>query len=111
AGDVGEIAASAMLTALRLAGCPTRVHEEKRRLCGHGLGPDPLPAITLEEIVDNVVATFHKRLSARISSWVALPDQHLLDGATVLGRFLGGDIGFFLLVLEAAVPVVGVHRD
>src|SRR5216683_3521302 len=42
---------------------------------------------------------------------MALPDQYLLDSMPLLGRVLGSDIGLFLLVLEAAVPIVGVHGD
>ena len=42
---------------------------------------------------------------------MTLPDQHLVDRAALFSRFLGSNVGLFLLVLQDAVAVVRVHRD
>src|SRR5215471_7507684 len=111
AGDISQITARAVLASLRLTRRSAGVHEEERRVGRHRLRLDPSAATTLEQIVDDVIATLNDRLRARIFSWMTLPDQHLLDPVALLRRILRSDVGLFILFLQATVAIVGVHRD
>ena len=111
AGDVGEIAAGAMLAAFGFAGGAAGVHEEERIFGVHGNGFDDAIAIILEDVVDEEVALHDHRRVGSVAVRIALPDQNLVD---VLAFFFGGfdgDIGAGFVVHPAAVAVIAVGID
>src|SRR6516164_8217156 len=79
AGDVGEVAAGAVLAPFRLAGGAARVHQEEWIVGEHFLRGDPAAAVSLQEVVDDEIASPHERRRAGIAAGVALPDEDLVD--------------------------------
>ena len=55
-GDVGQIAAGAMLAAFRLAGRAAGVHQEERSFGVHRNGLDDVTAIIFQHFVDEEIA-------------------------------------------------------
>ena len=84
--DVREVAAGAVLAALRLSGGPARVHQEQRRFRGHRDRLDPLTPVLLEEVIDHKVPSVDEGRLGGILAGIALPHEDLLDLVAVLLR-------------------------
>ena len=78
-GDVGQVAAGAVLAALGLAGGAAGVHQKERGFGRHGHRVDPDTVVVLQNVVDDEVAPFHQGGRSRVFARIALPDEHLLD--------------------------------
>ena len=85
AGDVGEVAAGAMLAALGFAGGAAGVHQEERSVGIHGNGLDDVPAIIFQDFVDEKIALHDHGRVGIVFAVVAPPDQDFVD---VLAFFL-----------------------
>src|SRR5882762_932481 len=111
AGDVGEIAAGAVLAALGFAGGAAGIHEEERSFGVLRDGLDDLAAIVFQDIVDEeVAARGHGRIGS-VFSWVALPDKDLVNLLALFRGGANGDIGAGFVVDPLAVAVVAVGID
>src|SRR6266498_1500667 len=109
-GHVGEIAARAVHAPLGPAGRAAGVHQEQRRLGGHGHRRDLLAAVVLHELVDEVVAALDHRARGGVLAGVASPDQHLVDLVALVMGPRHRLVGLELVVDQFAVAVVAVHR-
>ena len=110
-GHVGHVAAGAVLAALRPAGRAAGVHEEQRRLGGHGHRRDGRSLVLAEQVVhEHVPAVDHGRLG-RVLAGVTAPHEDLVDLLALLGRLVDGLVGLDLVIDELAAAVVAVHRD
>ena len=99
-----------MLAALRPAGRATRVHQKQRRLRRHRHRLHLLPAVLVQQLVDEEIATLDHRALRVVLARVPPPHQHLLDLLTLLTRSRDRLIGFDLVVDELAIARVGIHR-
>src|SRR5271168_3240195 len=110
-GDVGEIAAGAMLAAFGLTSGAAGVHEEERRFRILGNRFDDLPGIVLQHLVDKKIAVGDHSYFGHAFARVALPDQDFFD---VLSFFYGGghgDVGIALVVDPLSIAEVAVRID
>ena len=110
-GDVSEIPAGTVLTALRLAGGAARIHQEQRVFGQHLYRIDPAVAEERQHLVHDEIAALDQRRLGRIAPRVPLPHQHLLERHAVLLRFVEGDVRFLLVIEELAATIIAVHRD
>ncbi len=111
ARHVGEVAARAVLAALRLSGRAARVHEEERRFGVHRDRLHPRAVVVLQDLVDEEVAAFDHRRRRGVLLRVALPDEDLVDLLPFLLGGGDGDLGGRLVVDHLAAAVVAVHVD
>ena len=87
------------------------VHQEQRRLGGHGDRLDGLPGVFGEHLVEEEVPAVDHRGRRGVLAGVAPPDEHLVDVLSLLGRLLEGLVGLDLMVGQLAGAVVAVHGD
>ena len=111
AGHVAEVTADRVLGSLGAARGATGVHQEQRVVGGQRLGLYLLPAVVLEEIVDEVVTAVDHRALRVVLAGDPPPHEDLLDLGPLLVRLLDCLIGLLLVIDQIAVAVVGVHRD
>ena len=108
AGNIGEIAAGAVLAALGLAGGAAGVHEEERIFGFHGDGFDDAVAIILDHVVDEEIALHdHGRVGSELVR-IALPDENLVNVLAFFFRGFHGDVGAGFVVHPAAVAMIAV---
>src|SRR5258708_3119542 len=111
AGDVGEIAAGAVLAALGLAGGAAGIHQEERSFGVLGDGLDDLAAIFFDDFVDEEVAAHDHGRFGCVFSGIAFPDEDLVDALALFRRGLHGDIGAGLVIHPLAVAALAVGVD
>jgi hypothetical protein len=100
-----------VLAALRAAGGAAGVHQEQRRLGGHGDRLDGLSCVLDEHFVDEEVPAVDHRGLRRVLAGAAPPDQHLVDFLPFLGRHVEGLVGLDLVIGYLAGPVIAVQGD
>src|SRR5258707_245346 len=89
------------------------VHQEEGSFGVLRDGLDGVVAIIFQGFVDEEVAAHdHGRVGGEFS-WIALPDEDLVDGLTFFGGSVNGDIraGFVVHPLAVAMITVGVNED
>src|SRR5260221_8740087 len=109
--DIGQVSASAVLTALRSARGAACVHQ-KQRVLGQHLHRIYSPApVTRQHLVHDEVAALDQWRWARIPAGGPLPHQHLRDPHALLCRFVKGDVSFLFVIQQLAAAAISVHRD
>ena len=110
AGDVGEVAAGAVLAALGSGRGAAGVHQEQRRLGGHRHRLDDACRGTRRGGRRRRSRVRRPSGSARRTAGVASPDEHLVDVDAEFARRRHRLVGLGLVVDQLAVAVVAVHR-
>src|SRR6267142_7005909 len=113
AGDVGEIAAGAMLAAFGLAGGTAGVHEEERSIGVLRDGLDGLSRKIFQNFVHIKIAAHDHRRFGSVVACIAAPDQDLVDVLAFFFCGCDGDIrvAFVIDLFSVAVIAVGVDED
>src|SRR5208337_3639908 len=109
AGDVCEVASSAVLAALGLAGGAAGVHKEERIFGFHGNGGNDGVAVVLQNVVNEEVALHNHGRVGSVLVVIALPDEHFVNDLAFLFCGFDGDVGAGFVIHPTAVAVVAIN--